>query len=185
MIPTSTLIFSLHPKVPLLFVLHILPASRSYAHCNLCPLLHPQISPQHLTPPITPALWCACRFAFSSPFHPLALVWDYQTKKCVATLEGHTHNVSAVTVAHDDACMSYRSRNFCIEHGISNSSQQNEFVPGGLPSRAATHSDWCRRWLRSTMEQFHIPPGEFQELQQVNSLHIAHSLGITLGVFST
>lgn len=23
-------------------------------------------------------------------------VWDYQTKSCVQTLEGHTHNVSAV-----------------------------------------------------------------------------------------
>ena len=25
-----------------------------------------------------------------------AKIWDYQTKKCVATLEGHTNNVSAV-----------------------------------------------------------------------------------------
>lgn len=23
-------------------------------------------------------------------------VWDYQTKSCIATLEGHSHNVSAV-----------------------------------------------------------------------------------------
>lgn len=26
----------------------------------------------------------------------LKQVWDYQTKSCVQTLEGHTHNVSAV-----------------------------------------------------------------------------------------
>ncbi len=26
----------------------------------------------------------------------LAKVWDYQTKACVQTLEGHSHNVSAV-----------------------------------------------------------------------------------------
>ena len=26
----------------------------------------------------------------------LAKVWDYQTKACVQTLEGHAHNVSAV-----------------------------------------------------------------------------------------
>lgn len=27
---------------------------------------------------------------------PMKQVWDYQTKSCVQTLEGHTHNVSAV-----------------------------------------------------------------------------------------
>jgi len=26
----------------------------------------------------------------------LVKIWDYQTKACVATLEGHTHNVSCV-----------------------------------------------------------------------------------------
>ena len=31
------------------------------------------------------------------PIHPLPpQVWDYQTKSCVQTLEGHTHNVSSV-----------------------------------------------------------------------------------------
>ena len=30
------------------------------------------------------------------PIKPLKQVWDYQTKSCVQTLEGHTHNVSAV-----------------------------------------------------------------------------------------
>ena len=28
--------------------------------------------------------------------HFFKQVWDYQTKSCVQTLEGHTHNVSAV-----------------------------------------------------------------------------------------
>ncbi|KAF3775944.1 Coatomer subunit beta'-2 [Nymphaea thermarum] len=38
---------------------------------------------------------CFPRFSFLSIFLSI-LVWDYQTKSCVQTLEGHTHNVSAV-----------------------------------------------------------------------------------------
>lgn len=32
----------------------------------------------------------------SSVYILIIQVWDYQTKSCVQTLEGHTHNVSAV-----------------------------------------------------------------------------------------
>jgi coatomer subunit beta' len=35
-------------------------------------------------------------FLLSGADDRLAKVWDYQTKACVQTLEGHAHNVSAV-----------------------------------------------------------------------------------------
>lgn len=35
-------------------------------------------------------------FLISGADDRLAKVWDYQTKACVQTLEGHAHNVSAV-----------------------------------------------------------------------------------------
>ena len=35
---------------------------------------------------------CACN---PPPPPPPAQVWDYQTKACVQTLEGHSHNISS------------------------------------------------------------------------------------------
>ena len=43
---------------------------------------------------------CCCAgdrpYLISGADDKLAKVWDYQTKACVQTLEGHSHNVSAV-----------------------------------------------------------------------------------------
>lgn len=53
----------------------------------------------------TAKVWHILSLSYALVLHPyccyslfgcIEQVWDYQTKSCVQTLEGHTHNVSAV-----------------------------------------------------------------------------------------
>ena len=90
----------------------------------------------------------------------LAKVWDYQTKACVQTLEGHSHNVSAVcfhpelpviltglhrsAVSHSAVLRTIRFSRIC---------SSRTHAPGIAQHRVGT------TWLHRTWSQYHTEMG--------------------------
>jgi WD40 repeat protein len=88
--------------------------------------MHTGCSLKHTTTPLTSfdnhaAVLLLCCAGGDRPFlisgadDRLIKVWDYQTKHCVQTLEGHAHNISAVAYHPELPIILSASEDGCIK----------------------------------------------------------------------